>query len=281
MDAAAYLSTAGRQVDAEILTRLKGSNLPTELAGAMSHLLFPSGKRLRPALVLAACEGLGGTPSAASAAAAAVEFLHTYSLVHDDLPCMDDDPLRRGRPTVHVRYGEALAVLAGDALQALAFESLTAPVESWSAAAVADLAKAAGAANLVGGQVDDLAVERGAEAGASAELGDRIQSIHLRKTAALFAASTSIGARCAGAGEGVRSRMEGFGRDLGLAFQIADDCLDRDKDEPCTILRVWDESHAMGVAHQRIENALEALEGLGSKADPLRALARFAGNRDH
>ncbi len=280
MDATSYLSDAAARVNAELERRLDDSSVPAELLGAMRHLVFPGGKRLRPALVYAACEANGGGAERATAAACAVELLHTYSLIHDDLPCMDDDDERRGRPTVHVRFGEAVAVLAGDALQALAFEALVLPEESWSAAAVADLARAAGAAHLVGGQVDDLAMA-GDSDGVKGSLGDRIHSIHLRKTAALFSASSSLGARCAGAPEHWRSRLEEFGRNLGVAFQIVDDCLDGDREEPCTILRVWDSGHAMEVARERINLALEAVEALGPQAEALRTLGRFAVARDH
>src|SRR5262245_59190285 len=154
----------------------------------MRHLLFPGGKRLRPAFALAACEAVGSPPERALPIAAAVELVHTYSLVHDDLPCMDDDDLRRGRPTVHVAFGEAVAVLAGDALQAQAFELLAragaVPIEA-RLAALAELARAAGSRALVGGQAEDLAFATsagGTSAIASAGLV-QIERIHERKTA--------------------------------------------------------------------------------------------------
>ena len=189
------------------------SQPPGELHAAMRHLIFPGGKRLRPMFALAAAEVVGAPVERALTAACAVELIHSYSLIHDDLPCMDDDVLRRGRPTVHVKYGEAVAVLAGDALLALAFEVIAAEVPgttpAQSLAASRDLAIAAGPAGLVGGQVDDLAFDPEGSAQA-------IESVHERKSAALIAASISTGARLAGADEGLLAQLEGFGRDVGV-----------------------------------------------------------------
>ncbi len=191
---------------------------PRRLHEAMRYAVFGGGKRLRPALVRLACRHFGGTDEGALAPAAAVELIHTYSLVHDDLPCMDDDELRRGRPTCHVVYGDALAVLVGDALLTLAFETLgDAP-----AGLVRVLARAAGAAGMVGGQVLDL---ESSAAGAAPELAS-VRAIHRLKTAALFEASAELGARAAGAAEDACARAADFGRALGLAFQAQDDVLD-------------------------------------------------------
>ncbi|MGE3171252.1 MAG: polyprenyl synthetase family protein [Planctomycetota bacterium] len=199
---------------------------PARLHAAMRYALFPGGKRLRPLLCLMGCEVTGGLAERALTAAAGLECLHTYSLVHDDLPCMDDDALRRGRPTCHVRYGEATALLAGDALLTLAF----AATATAGSAAVHRLAAAAGSRGMVGGQEADL----DATFGRGQRSLDRVEWIHDRKTGALITASVLVGA-LAGCGAedrdgappaGVLQRLERYGFCLGRAFQIADDCLD-------------------------------------------------------
>lgn len=292
MDVDAYQSERIPLIDAAIEARFAGlGDVPDALRGAMRHLLFPGGKRLRPVFALAAAEAVGGPPTAALPLAVAVELLHTYSLVHDDLPCMDDDDERRGRPTVHVAYDEATAVLAGDALLTEAFGALVdvggGPIDASARLAVAArLARAAGAAGLVGGQVDDLAFE--AEAGiedmgagdpASGTRAARLASIHARKTAALFDAAIVGGAQLAGANEAEVATLEGFARDVGVGFQIADDVLDADSAEAASILRLQDEGDAKRGAEALLDRALAAIEGWGEAAEPLRALARFAIRR--
>ncbi len=251
---------------------------PSDLHRAMRHLVFPGGKRLRPALALSACEAVGGDPVAALHAAAAVELLHVYSLIHDDLPCMDDDVLRRGRPSVHVAFGEATALLAGDALQALAFQVLAeapAPAEP-VVGAMRELAAAAGSLHLVGGQVEDLAFVPGRE-----DEAERVEAIHRRKSAALVAAAVSMGARFGGAEEAWRCELHGFGLELGVAFQIADDLLDaKEADEPCSLARVLGPAKAGLRAEELLERALDRISGLDERAQGLRALARFAVRRD-
>jgi len=196
--------------------------VPQRLHEAMHYALFPGGKRLRPMLVLLGCRAFGGDCTRALRAAAALECLHTYSLVHDDLPCMDDDDLRRGRPTCHKVYGEALALLAGDALLTLAMEG----VASAGPAAVVELARAAGSLGMVGGQVEDLAAEREPSQHSVA----RVQWIHDHKTGALITASLLVGAHAGASGAGPPAAglvlLRRFGGLLGRAFQIADDCLD-------------------------------------------------------
>ncbi len=195
---------------------------PATLAAAMAHAALGGGKRLRPALVLASAAVFDDNAELAWPAALALECLHVYSLVHDDMPCMDDDDLRRGRPTVHKVWDEATAVLAGDALQALAFELVVdgpAPAAARLEAARL-LAKAAGRCGMVGGQQRDLEAE-----GVVPDL-DRVRAIHEQKTAALIAAAVEIGAVLASAPEAERRELAAFGRELGLAFQIVDDCLD-------------------------------------------------------
>ncbi|MFO1078753.1 MAG: polyprenyl synthetase family protein [Planctomycetota bacterium] len=186
--------------------------------------MFPGGKRLRPLLALLGAEAMGGDPAAVLRAAAGIECLHTYSLVHDDLPCMDDDDLRRGRPTCHKVHGEAMALLAGDALLTLAFEAVAAA----GGAAVAALARGAGSVGMVGGQVEDLAAE-GADLGCGDEALGRVRWIHDHKTGTLITASLFVGAHAA-AGDAlpaaVVASLQRYGESLGRAFQIADDCLD-------------------------------------------------------
>ncbi|MFT5289395.1 MAG: farnesyl diphosphate synthase [Planctomycetota bacterium] len=199
---------------------------PRPLYQAMRHALLAGGKRLRPAVVRAVCAGLGGTDESAVPAALAIELIHTYSLVHDDLPCMDDDDLRRGRPTVHVAYDEATAVLVGDALQALAFEALAGADLPLGREGVIVLAQAAGADGMVGGQVLDLSLEAADEENRRAATREAIGDMHLRKTAALFRASAELGALAAGASEVQRAQARRYGDLLGQAFQAVDDLLD-------------------------------------------------------
>ena len=278
MDLEAYLKERGALVDAALEDWLPGAETaPRSLHGAMRHLVFPGGKRLRPGLACAGAEAVGAAPERALPAAMAVELVHTYSLIHDDLPCMDDDAERRGRPTVHVRYGEANAVLAGDGLLASAFECL-ARAEGYPApallAATAELAHAAGSLQLVGGQAEDLAA-RSQPLGAA-----EVEAIHRRKTAALLTASVVAGALLGGADEKQRELLRGFGMDLGVAFQIADDLLDRDGDDPCSAVRTLGAEGARQRAAELIDRATARIESFGDPAEALRGLARFAIGRD-
>ena len=196
---------------------------PAGLGEAMRYGVLDGGKRLRPLLVLAACRAVGGEREAALRAAVAVELIHAYSLVHDDMPCMDNDVLRRGKPTVHVKYGEAQAMLAGDAMQALAFEVLT-PDEgvapALQARLVSLLARSAGHAGMAGGQAIDLAsIGRGLD---EPELRD----MHRRKTGALLQASVMMGAACGQARPATQAALSDYGWAIGLAFQVVDDILD-------------------------------------------------------
>jgi farnesyl diphosphate synthase len=195
------------------------------LGEAMRYAVLDGGKRLRPLLVLAACEAVRGEEEAALRAACAVELIHAYSLVHDDMPCMDNDVLRRGKPTVHVKFGEAQALLAGDALQALAFELLT-PVDE-AAVAVARqarlcrlLARAAGSSGMAGGQAIDLA-----SVGLKLD-ENQLRQMHRLKTGALLQASVLMGAACGTATDAQQAALGDYGAAIGLAFQVVDDILD-------------------------------------------------------
>ena len=216
-------------VEAAIERLLPRADEPsTRLHAAMRYSLQAGGKRLRPVLVLAAARLCGGRGADPLPAAVAIECLHTYSLVHDDLPCMDDDDLRRGKPTAHRAFDEATALLAGDALLTEAFLLLATSYAHDPALAtglVAELAGAAGSRRLIGGQMEDLRAER-AGTGTAADL----KYINLNKTAAMIEASLALGARCAGAPESVVGVLRGVGRDLGLAFQVMDDVLDATAD---------------------------------------------------
>jgi farnesyl diphosphate synthase len=206
---------------------------PAALVEAMRYAVLDGGKRLRPLLVLASCEAVGGNSAAALRAACATELIHAYSLVHDDLPCMDNDILRRGKPTVHVKYGEAQALLAGDALQALAFELLT-PDEATPDGALVPaamqarlcrlLAQAAGSAGMAGGQAIDLA-------SVGQRLSERqLSEMHSLKTGALLQGSVMMGAACGQPSALAARSLAAYGEALGLAFQVVDDILDATED---------------------------------------------------
>jgi len=218
-----YLSRASRETDQTLRKLLPPeSREPQELHRAMRYSVFAGGKRFRPALVLAAAELAGGSRKKALPVAAAIEMLHTYSLIHDDLPAMDDDDFRRGRPSCHKAFGEATAILAGDALLTHAFEIIATRVKPPELAAkiAADVAGAVGTSGMLGGQARDLAAE-----GQPADR-ETVEAIHREKTAALITTSVRCGALVAGADARTLAALTRYGRKLGLAFQIADDLLD-------------------------------------------------------
>jgi geranylgeranyl diphosphate synthase type II len=270
---------------------LLGPGCPRHLENAIRYSLLAPGKRLRPILVLLAAEGCGGSHEDAMAAACAVEMIHAYSLVHDDLPAMDDDDLRRGRPTCHKVFGEGGAILAGDALLTLAFAVVAREVRPRDVAArcCALLADSAGALGMVGGQADDLAGEF-----AAGELAT-LESIHARKTGALIVASLGLGALVAGAGDEQTAALSRYGAKLGLAFQITDDLLDVRGDAVTLGKQVQKDSDRgkltfpgiLGVeeSHRRavelVEGACADLEPLAPRDEPLVALARYVLERNH
>lgn len=219
-DLRAYIRRVQREVDRTLRaasTRI-AKRSPRGLMRAVDYSLFSGGKRVRPVVAAAVCEAYGGRRADAMPAAAAVELVHTYSLIHDDLPAMDNDDFRRGKPTSHKKFGEAMAILAGDALLTAAFELLG------DAAQARDLSELAGARGMVGGQVMDLD-------GAAIRRPRDLEAVYLKKTAALFEAAARMGARAAGA-SGARIAAAGaYGRNIGLAFQVTDDILDASQDE--------------------------------------------------
>jgi len=269
------------------------ADCPAQLQAAMSYSVTAGGKRLRPVLVLLAAEACGAAPEAAMPAACAIEMLHTYSLIHDDLPAMDDDVLRRGQPTNHVKFGEALAILAGDALLTRAFEVLSTDIQppAVAAACCGELATAAGACGMVGGQVADLE----ADGGCGPRTVDHLQSIHRRKTGALLTAAVAMGAHIALATTDTIRRMREFGACVGLAFQIMDDLLDSvgDQDKMGKAVRkdgergkltypgLLGESQSRERADTLIAEACHWIQPLGDAGRPLQMLARFVVERDN
>ncbi len=285
---------AGRQaVDAALSVALKkhpGADSPhSRIADAVRYSVEVGGKRVRPILVLEACRLCGGDPAAAMPAAMAMELVHTFSLIHDDLPAMDNDDLRRGQPTNHKVFGEALAILAGDWLLAEALRLVT--EANVDAAAARELVRllASGTERMIDGQAADIAGEH------QPPDRKRVTYIHLHKTAALIETSCRMGAACAGASAALTDAIASFGRHLGLAFQIADDLLDltatdaqlgkrTHKDaaiEKQTYPAAFGGEEAKAQARAEVDAAIAALETFGSQADRLREMARFVIQRDH
>lgn len=253
---------------------------PLDFAEPCRYPLFGGGKRIRPLLTLATYEAVTGGTDATPAlpAAAAVELVHTYSLVHDDLPCMDDDDERRGRPTVHVQFGEAVAVLAGDALLTEAFRILaTAPLPAQTRIdLVGELSTAAGHVGMVGGQAADIAL------GSSITDPAVLERLHRLKTGALIRASVRMGAMVAGASPEQLQALTTYGEHVGLAFQLADDVLDADEadddDGPPSFVRLLGAHETRQRARSLAAEAVVIAEHAGS--DVLVALARLIADRD-
>ena len=279
---------------AAVTARLDSLLQPPDAASAalyeaMRYSVLAGGKRFRPALVILTARALGADDERAMAAACAIEMVHTYSLIHDDLPAMDDDDLRRGRPTCHKVFGEAMAILAGDGLLTEAFATLAADRRSGPKAVrlVRELAAAAGPAGMIAGQAADLDAERNPESTAT------VETIHERKTARMIEAAVAMGAIVAGADRRQTEGLRRYARHLGLAFQIADDVLDArgstqelgktaGKDRTHgkrTYVTVYGLAEAEHRARAELNAALDAIEALDTRADPLRDLARFCVER--
>ena len=295
-DLQVYLAERLALVDHALEQVLQGRGAePEQLLAAMRYSLFAGGKRIRPVLMLAACEAVGGAATLALPAACAVEMIHTYSLIHDDLPAMDDDDFRRGRPTNHRVYGEATAILAGDALLTEAFVQLTRPgvfpgVEADRVLQVVQIiAQGAGSRGMVGGQVVDMASE-----GKVIDL-ETLESIHNRKTGALILAALQVGALLGGGGEAALAAVTRYGKASGLAFQVADDILDIVGDQALLGKDVGSDQArgkatypgllglegARKRARELMGEALAALEPLGSAGGPLREIARYIVDRSY
>jgi farnesyl diphosphate synthase len=300
---ATHLETVERALERWVITDAPNGLdhvAPAVLVAAMRYAVLDGGKRLRPLLVMAAWEAVSDTPQAADGneaalrAACAVELIHAYSLVHDDMPCMDNDVLRRGKPTVHVQFGEASALLAGDALQALAFELLTpesraVPAER-QARLCRQLARAAGSAGMAGGQAIDLASV------GHTLTETQLREMHRLKTGALLQASVMMGAACGDTTPVALAALQTYGAAMGLAFQVVDDILDvtadsatlgktagkdADQDKP-TYVSVLGLARSSAYAQELLAQALEALAQSGLRSTlALQGLAKMVVNRSN
>jgi geranylgeranyl diphosphate synthase type II len=285
-DLAGYLEEKRALVNAALDRFLPPAGTrPERLHEAMRYSVFCGGKRIRPALCLAAAEASGKPAAVAMESAVALECLHTYTLIHDDLPAMDDDDLRRGRPTCHKVYGEANAILAGDSLLTFAFEILAQAPNAVSLSC--QLARAAGSRGVAGGQYEDLAAE-GADPDAA-----RLEFIHRHKTAILIEAACRMGAISAGAPDPVCDALGRYGDRIGLAFQMADDLLNVTSTpealgkatgsdaqrKKLTSVSLYGIDGARRKAHALIAEAIEALAPIPGPVEPLTALARFVVER--
>lgn len=279
-------------VDAALENYLRpASDVPERLREAILYSIRAGGKRLRPALVVMVCQACGGTTEQALPAASAVEMIHTFSLIHDDLPAMDDDDLRRGRPTNHKIFGEGMAVLAGDALVTYAFETIARQVEDAKKVRrlVVELAGGAGATGMIGGQVVDILHEN-----RSGDL-ETVKYIHTHKTARLFATACRMGAISANAGDDLVEAVGTFGLKLGQAFQIVDDLLDVLSSPQTLGKNTQKDRHAgkltypalIGTdasqqqASELMDQARTALQPLGSAGDALLQLTDYIAQRTH
>jgi geranylgeranyl diphosphate synthase, type II len=296
-DLQAALEPVRSAVDSALDQWTRGqAGIPQRLTEAIRYSVLAPGKRLRPVLVLWACEAVCDQWKIALPAACAVEFIHVYSLIHDDLPAMDNDDLRRGQPTCHKKFDEATAILAGDSLQMLAIEALSTGLPEASALKCCQiLSRLAGREHLVGGQVDDLSAEGRFGPIPMMETNplEFLKQIHRRKTSALIEASLQIGGVIGGASEGQRKALSVYGQSIGLAFQIVDDCLDVEstaehlgkstrKDSSLgklTYPGLLGLKDSRDLAVQLIDNACESLSEFGDRASKLRALARFIIDR--
>lgn len=293
MDIKAYLREKKGLVDKFLEEYFRERPAPAVLSEAMSYSLSAGGKRIRPVLCVSSFEVCGGEASDIVPYAAAIEFVHTYSLIHDDLPAMDNDDLRRGKPTSHKVFGEAMAILAGDALLTEAFGILSEPSERIAPAsqlrAVRELAAASGMRGMVAGQVQDMLSEN---AGPDE---DTLRFIHRHKTAALLSASVRIGALLGGAQPGLLSALSAYGESIGLAFQVVDDILDvvgetevigkpkgsDEKKNKLTYPRLYGIKRSRTIAEGLVADATDALKGLGPEADRLRGIASYLLSRSN
>jgi geranylgeranyl diphosphate synthase type II len=265
---------------------------PASLHEAIRYSLFAGGKRIRPLLCIASAAAVGGSAEDVLPTACALEMIHTFSLIHDDLPAIDNDDIRRGLPTSHKKFGEAIAVLAGDALHTLAFTTIVVHQQAARAETVVNvvrsLALASGTLGMVGGQVDDIACE-----GKSIS-ADTLRSIHERKTGALLNAAIETGAILSEASDSELAALRSYSDQIGLAFQIVDDILDVTgddatlgkpsgsdiKNDKATYPKLFGLDESNRLAHSAADSAVAALSSLGPNAEPLRCFARFIVSRD-
>jgi len=288
-----YLTSQKKRINRALESLLKTADKPDRILEAMAYSLMAGGKRIRPVLCVAAAEAVGGNPEDAVPAACALEMVHTYSLIHDDLPAIDDDILRRGKPTCHMAFDEATAILAGDALLTLAFQTL-ASIELSNAEQAAKwlrvirlISYAAGYCGMIQGQMLDITSE-----GRQLTLAE-LKSLHRLKTGALIEASISSGAVLGGSNSNKISLLESYAQNMGLAFQVTDDILNVEGDpeimgkavgtdklrNKSTYPSLLGLKKSKDFAGQLVENALQALESFDQKAEPLRAIAKFIVER--
>jgi len=294
MDIKSYLSKRKTLIDTSLDKLVPPAKMfPASVHEAMRYSLFAGGKRVRPILALAAAEALGAKTAGLLPLAGSLELIHTYSLIHDDLPAMDDDDLRRGRPTCHKVYGEAIAILAGDGLLNMAFEVLSDPHRTKAIPAnrlisiIREISVASGVRGMVGGQVVDMESE-----GKDIDF-PTLEYIHTHKTGALIRASVRVGALYARAGKRQFAALTRYGEMVGLAFQIADDILDitgtqeeigKDvgsdlKKDKKTFPSFYGLEESRRRANEVAEHAVHSLQAFDRKADPLRELAKYIVNR--
>jgi geranylgeranyl diphosphate synthase type II len=247
------------------LARYVADSRGEKLFEAMRYGVFPGGKRLRPVLLMMVAEALGSKPEVILPAACAVELIHCFSLLHDDLPCMDNDDFRRGLPSAHRKFGEAMALLAGDGLLAMAFEAASGCADR---EILSELAEAAGGRGMTGGQALEVEWE-GRQAG-----GEVLMEIHRRKTGALIRAAVRCGAILAGADRRALSALTAYAEELGLAFQIVDDILDFGQDGKSKgFVQAYGMERSRGMAGEYTEKAVHSLSCFGREADMLRSFA--------
>lgn len=288
-----YLQKRKALIDSSLAEYLPSvEEIPGTIHQAMHYSVFAGGKRLRPILVMASAEAVGGDGIKVLPAACALEMIHTYSLIHDDLPAMDDDDFRRGKPTNHKVFGEAMAILAGDALLTHAFGLLSSCSGVFAPEKVnlviSEVAEAAGTLGMVGGQVLDIQSE-GCEIS-----GDDLYNIYIRKTAALFVAALRCGAILSNCNERQLEVLTAYGRHLGLAFQITDDILDITgntavlgknvgsdvRKKKATFPQIYGLERSKKIAREESLRAVEIIEELGRDAEPLQYIVRFLASRD-
>ena len=292
IDSNSYLDRCRDRIEGALRQHLPSlQRLPLELHEAMHYSVMTSGKRIRPLLVYAAGHAFGATPGILDKPACAAEFIHVFSLIHDDLPAMDDDDLRRGQPTCHVKFGDAIAILAGDALQSLAFEILcdSDVTEAMRLQMIAALAVATGSHGMAGGQAMDLTAT-----GKGLTLPE-LENLHIHKTGALIRSSVLMGAMTATSDTGQLQQLDHYGKCIGLAFQIVDDILDITGDteslgktggkdaaqHKTTYASLLGLSQARERAAQLYDDAVAALESFDERADPLRELAKLIIQRSY
>jgi geranylgeranyl diphosphate synthase type II len=284
-----YINSKNKQINRYLESILSNTIQDQQLVAAMRYSLMAGGKRLRPILCLAAAEAVGGRQDQALPAAGALEMIHTYSLIHDDLPAMDDDELRRGKPTCHVAFDEATAILAGDALLTLAFQILSSTKISNPEQALAwlevirTIADAAGYCGMIQGQMLDISSE-----GRNLSI-DELESMHQLKTGALITAALRCGAIIGGAGKDQQAALEAYAGNIGLAFQVADDILNVEGDpellgkavgtdqlrEKSTYPSILGLNESKQFAKKIVRNALQAIENFDKRSDALRAIATY------